>query len=310
MQNHTYRLYADIDGQRNNMSLNHKIYNSVFLKLLFVLAVATVFYFGFSYILEKKQQSLLDTERQHLLEQFNYLNKRMSNAEKTLLRIQKQEENTYRYILGLAPLPENIKKAGFGGTNPYSKYEGLVNADLLIETAKRIDILAKKLTVQSKSFEEIIKAAKIRKDKMSRIPSILPIDKEDIRKVASPFGMRKHPILRKYKMHNGLDLSAKKGTKVLSPGKGKVIYVGYTRTAGKHIKIDHGYGYISIYAHLSKTLVKKGQKVKHGDIIGLVGSTGRSTGAHLHYEIQVDGKPVNPEYFFDKNLLKGIRRDK
>ncbi len=308
MQTHSYRLYADVDLEYKKKDIKHRLYNSIFLKLLFVLVVTAVFYFGTSFVLKQKQQKLLEAERKHLLEQFNFLNQRMSKAEKALLQIQNEEENTYRYVLGLKPLPETMKKAGFGGTNPYGKYEGLVNSDLLISTAKRIDILAKKLAVQSKSFEEIIRAAKIREDKMSRIPSILPIDREKIRKIASPFGMRKHPILRKYKMHKGIDFAAKKGTPVMSTGIGKVIKTGYTRTAGRYVKIDHGYGYVSSYLHMSKILVKKGQKVKHGDVIGLVGNTGRSTGAHLHYEIQINGKAVNPEYFFDKRLLKGIKR--
>lgn len=308
MQTHSYRLYADADLGYKEQDIKHRFYHSFFLKLLFVLIVAAVFYFGISFVLKQKQEKLLKAEHKHLLEQFIYLNQRMSKAEKALLLIQKEEENTYRYVLGLEPLPETMKKAGFGGTNPYSKYEGLLNSDLLISTAKRIDILSKKLAVQSKSFEEIIKAAKIREDKMARIPSILPIEREKIRKIASPFGMRKHPILKKYKMHKGIDLVAKKGTPVRATGIGKVIKTGYTRTAGRYVKIDHGYGYVSSYLHMSKILVKKGDKVKHGDVIGLVGNTGRSTGTHLHYEIQINGKAVNPEYFFDKRLLKGIKR--
>ncbi|MCF6242413.1 MAG: M23 family metallopeptidase [Bacteroidales bacterium] len=308
MQTHSYRLYADVDLNYKKKGIKQQLYNSILLKLLFVLVVTAVFYFGISFVLKQKQQKLLEAERKHLLEQFLYLNQRMSKAEKALLQIQDEEENTYRYVLGLNPLPESMKEAGFGGTNPYSKYEGLVNSDLLISTAKRIDILAKKLAVQSKSFEEIIRAAKIREDKIARIPSILPLDRKKIRKIASPFGMRKHPILRKYKMHKGIDLVAKKGTPVMSTGIGKVIKTGYTRTAGRYVKIDHGYGYVSMYLHLSKILVKKGEKVKRGDVIGLVGNTGRSTGTHLHYEIQINGKAVNPEYFFDKRLLKGIKR--
>ncbi len=308
MQTHSYRLYADVDFGYKKQDIKHRLYNSILLKLLFVSVVAAIFYFGTSFVLKQKQEKLLEAEHQHLLEQFLYLNQRMSKAEKALLLIQNEEENTYRYVLGLKPLPESMKKAGFGGTNPYSKYEGLLNSDLLISTAKRIDILSKKLAVQSKSFEEIIKAAKIREDKMARIPSVLPIDREKIRKIASPFGMRKHPILKRYKMHKGIDLVAKKGTPVMSTGIGKVIKTGYTRTAGRYVKIDHGYGYVSSYLHMSKILVKKGQKVKRGDVVGLVGNTGRSTGTHLHYEIQINGKAVNPEYFFDKRLLKGIKR--
>ncbi|RLD71246.1 MAG: M23 family peptidase, partial [Bacteroidetes bacterium] len=218
--------------------------------------------------------------------------------EKELLMIQEQEESSYRRILEADPLPESIKNAGFGGVNAYKNYEGMLNSDLLISTAKRIDILSKKLTVQSKSFDELILLAKEREKRLAVIPSIFPLYESELQKVGSGFGMRKHPILRRVKMHKGIDLVAKRGAKIMSSGKGVVKSARYNMGYGKCVKIDHGYGYVSVYAHMSKIKVKKGQTVSHGDLIGLVGNTGRSTGPHLHYEVWINGKAVNPESFY------------
>jgi len=309
MQNSTYRLYADDEkAAKTKKSFAKVFYKSFLLKFLFVALSSFVFYSFSAHIVQKKEEKQLDSERKNLILQFELLNKRMSRAERILFKIQEQNDNTYRRILNVEAMPESMKKAGFGGVNPYGKYDGVLNSDLLISTAKRIDILSKKLAVQSKSFDEIIELAKAREKKLAVIPSVLPLKKDDVQKVGSPFGMRKHPILRVRKMHKGIDLVAKRGAKIMSSGEGVVIKAGRSGGYGKCVKVDHGYGYVSIYAHMSKIKVKEGQKVKHGDLLGLVGSTGRSTGPHLHYEVTIDGKAVDPENFFDSKLLKDKQR--
>lgn len=309
MQNRIYRLYADDKiVAKTKRSFAMVFYRSFLLKFLFVGLISFLFYSISAHIVQKKEEKQLDSERKNLILQFERLNKRMGKAEDILLKIQDQDDNTYREILNVDEMPESMKKAGFGGINPYAKYEGVLNSDLLISTAKRIDILSKKLTVQSKSFDEIIKLAKAREQKLAVIPSAFPLNIEDVKKIGSPFGMRKHPILHVWKMHKGIDLVAKRGTKIFSTGKGVVVKASRSGGYGKCVKVDHGYGYVSIYAHMSKIKVKVGQKVKHGDILGLVGSTGRSTGPHLHYEVTIDGKAVDPEKFFDERLLKDKKR--
>ena len=299
MQNHTYRLYADSTTEFEEASgFRLMFYKNIVLKLLFVFTVIAVVFVTFSNIYQNNEKIQLANERKSLLKQFGLLNERMSKAENELLRIQEQEENTYRKILEVEPVPESIKQAGFGGVNFYSNYEGLLNSELLISTAKRIDILSKKLTVQSKSFDELIKIAKKREQKLAVIPSIFPLSLNELQKIGSGFGMRKHPILHRRKMHKGIDLVAKRGAKIKATGIGVVIRARYSMGYGKCVKIDHGYGYVSVYAHMSKIKVKKGQKVKHGDLIGLVGNTGRSTGPHLHYEVWLNGKAVDPVHFY------------
>ncbi|RLD68045.1 MAG: M23 family peptidase [Bacteroidetes bacterium] len=296
---HTYRLYADGKTEdKKETNFKSKFYKSFVLKLLFVVTFSAIIFVVFSNIIQHKEKNQLENEKQNLLVQFELLNDRMGKAENELMRIQKQEEDSYRKILEVEPMPESIKKAGFGGVNAYENYEGLLNSDLLISTAKRIDILSKKLTVQSKSFDEIIELAKEREKKLAQIPSIFPLYYNDLQKIGSGFGPRKHPILKRVKMHKGVDLVARKGKKIMSTGKGVVIRAKYSMGYGKHIKIDHGYGYVSVYAHMSKMKVKKGQIVGHGDLIGLVGNTGRSTGSNLHYEVWINGKAVDPEKFY------------
>ncbi|MEN8121463.1 MAG: M23 family metallopeptidase [Bacteroidota bacterium] len=296
---HTYRLYADGNAEeKKKVSFKLKFYKSFVLKFLFVFTVSAVLYVVVSNIIQHKEKKQLDNERQNLLVQFELLNERMAKADNELMWIQKQEEDSYRKILEVKPMPESIKKAGFGGINAYEKYDGLLNSDLLISTAKRIDVLSKKLIIQSKSFDELIELAKEREKKLARIPSIFPLYYNDLQKIGSGFGMRKHPILRRFKMHNGVDLVAKRGKRIMSTGKGIVTKAAFSIGYGKHVKIDHGFGYVSVYAHMSKIKVKKGQRVKHGDIIGLVGNTGRSTGPHLHYEVWKNGKAVDPESFY------------
>lgn len=304
MQNYTYRLYEDCKTEdKKEASFKSIFYKSIVLKLLFVFVLVAVLYVVFSNIIQHKEKIELANERQNLLEQFGLLNERMDKAENELMRIQKQEENTYRKILETDPIPESIKKAGFGGVNAYKRYEGMLNSDILISTAKRIDILSKQLTVQSKSFDELIKLAKEREKKLAIIPSIFPLDYNELQKIGSGFGPRRHPILGRVKMHKGIDLVAKRGIKIKSAGKGVVIKACYSMGYGKCVKIDHGYGYVSVYAHMSKILVGEGQKVKHGDVIGLVGNTGRSTGPHLHYEVWINGKAVDPEIFYSQKKM-------
>ena len=309
MQNTTYRLYVDEKKEvKTKKSFAKVFYKSFLLKFLFVILSSVMFYSFSSFIAQDKKEKQLDNERKNLILQFELLNKRMNTAESILLKIQEQDDDTYRKILNVKTMPESMKKAGFGGVNPYAKYDGVLNSELLISTAKRIDVLSKKLAVQSKSFDEIIELAKKREKRLAVIPSVFPLNVSDVRKIGSPFGMRKHPILRTWKMHKGIDLVAKRGTKIMSSGAGVVIKAERSGGYGKCVKVDHGYGYVSIYAHMSKIKVKKGQKVKHGDLLGLVGSTGRSTGPHLHYELTIDGKAVDPENFFDIKLLKDVAR--
>lgn len=235
--------------------------------------------------------------------QYEQLNRKMQQIESVLDNLQDRDNQIYRVIFEANPISEDVRKAGFGGVNRYVDLEGFENSELIISTTKRMEILSKQVVVQSKSLDEIQRMALDKEVLLSAIPSIQPINNEDLRRMASGYGWRTDPFTKSRRMHKGMDFSAPTGTPIYAPSDGKVIRVD-SRSAGygKHIRIDHGFGYVTLYAHLSKYNVSRGQEVKRGDVIGFVGNTGRSVAPHLHYEIRKDGKHLNPINFYYGDL--------
>jgi murein DD-endopeptidase MepM/ murein hydrolase activator NlpD len=276
-----------------------KTVSYLFTGLFFAIIFLFISYTFFDSPKEKK----LKREKEELLLQYELLNKRIENLNKVLADIQERDDNIYRVIFEAEPIPANIRKAGFGGANKYKELEKLSNSDLVIETAKKVDVLEKQIYIQSKSFDEIYQMAKEKENMLSSIPAIQPVSNKNLKRMASGFGYRIHPIYKTRKFHKGMDFSAPVGTEVYATGNGVVEKVAKDRTGyGTHIVIDHGYGYKTIYAHLDKYLVKEGQKVHRGDLIGEVGNTGTSTAPHLHYEVLKNGKQVNPAYYYFNDL--------
>jgi murein DD-endopeptidase MepM/ murein hydrolase activator NlpD len=231
------------------------------------------------------------------------MNKKLNQLNVVLNEIEQRDNNIYRVLFETNPIPSEVRKAGFGGVNRYENLEGFDNSKLVIETTKKIEILTKQIVIQSKSLDEIERLAGEKEKLLSAIPSIQPIKKSDLTRMASGFGYRTDPFNKSRKMHSGMDFTAPRGTPVYAASDGKIIRADSRSTGyGKHIRIDHGFGYVTLYAHLSKYNVKRGQKVKKGDVIGFVGSTGRSQAPHLHYEVQIDKKRVNPINYYLGNL--------
>lgn len=235
--------------------------------------------------------------------QFELLDKKMDQVEAVLDNLQDRDNNIYRIIFETNPIPEDVRKAGFGGINRYQDLEGYSNSKLVIETTRRLDISSKQLVVQSKSLDEIHRLAKDKEALLKAIPSIQPIRNKDLIRMASGYGYRTDPFTKKRKRHKGMDFSAKRNTPVYAPSDGVVTRADSRSSGyGKHIRINHGFGYVTLYAHLNKYNVRRGQKVKRGEIIGYVGSTGRSKAPHLHYEVLKDKIHVNPIHFYNGNL--------
>lgn len=235
--------------------------------------------------------------------QLKVLNKKLEQVESTLANIEKRDNNLYRAYFEASPIPENQRKAGFGGINRYDYLEGFESSDLIVNTTERLDILTKELVIQSKSLDEIELLAKNKESLLSSIPSIQPVKSSDLRRMASGYGYRIDPFTKARRMHFGMDFSAKRGTPIYATGDGTVSRAD-SRAAGfgKHVRIDHGFGYVTIYAHMDSYKVVKGDKVKRGDLIGYVGSSGRSVAPHLHYEIVKDGVKINPINFYSGSL--------
>mgnify|MGYP001257743441 FL=1 len=258
-----------------------------------------IFYQFFDSPKEKK----LKLEIQNLTSQYEVIDKNMKQVEIVLDEIQDRDDNIYRVIFEADPIPTSIRKQGFGGVNRYEKLLGLSNSELMINTSKKIDQLTKQLYLQSKSFDEVIDLAKNKSNMLASIPAIQPVANKDLKRMASGYGYRIHPIYKTRKMHYGMDFSAKTGTEIYSTGDGIVSKVKRSKRGyGNYVKINHGFGYETLYAHMSKYIVKKGQKVKRGEIIGFVGNSGISTAPHLHYEVRKDNKKINPVNFYYNDL--------
>ena len=269
--------------------------SSVFLSFFILL----IFYQFFDSPKEKK----LKLEIQNLTTQYEVIDKNMKQVEIVLDEIQDRDDNIYRVIFEADPIPTSIRKQGFGGVNRYEKLLGLSNSELMINTSKKIDQLTKQLYLQSKSFDEVIDLAKNKSNMLASIPAIQPVANKDLKRMASGYGYRIHPIYKTRKMHYGMDFSAKTGTEIYSTGDGVVSKVKRSKRGyGNYVKINHGFGYETLYAHMSKYIVKKGQKVKRGEVIGFVGNSGISTAPHLHYEVRKDNKKINPINFYYNDL--------
>jgi murein DD-endopeptidase MepM/ murein hydrolase activator NlpD len=250
---------------------------------------------------ESPSEKILKRENEQYKLQYKILNGRINQISKVLSDIQNRDDNIYRVIFEADPIPKTVREAGYGGVDRYAKLEGYDNSQIITETTKKIDKIARQLYIQSNSFDRVFKMAKSKAEMLSCIPAIQPVSKNHSR-LASGFGMRMHPIYKTLRMHTGVDFAAPRGTPIYATGKGVVIKVKYSGGYGKEIVIDHGYGYKTVYAHLSKYNVRRGQKVKRGQIIGYVGSTGLSIGSHVHYEVRKNDKPINPVHFFFKDL--------
>lgn len=253
--------------------------------------------------IESPKEKAQKRELENMELSYGLLNKKMSQVEKVLEGIQHRDNEIYRLYFETNPIPEEQRKAGFGGVNRYKSLEGFENSDMIIDVSKNMDILSKQLYIQSKSLDEIINLAEDKEKLLAGIPAIQPIRKEDLSRMASGYGWRSDPFTKARKKHNGMDFTAPTGTPIYATGNGKVKRADNTASGfGEHIEIDHGYGYKTLYAHLSKYNVKRGQYVNRGDLIGFVGNTGRSVGPHLHYEVHKNGKPINPINFYYGNL--------
>lgn len=282
-----------------------KYYLSVGLFYLFFGGVLGVAYFcAFIYLFDSPEEKKLKRENQELLSQYEVMNRKLDQLEVVLADIQVRDENIYRVIYEADSIPTSVRRAGFGGVNRYENLEGLSNSELVISTAKRLDVVTKQLYVQSISFDEIIDLARRNREMIQCVPAIMPISNRDLRRTASGWGWRIHPIYKIKKFHEGMDFSAPVGTEIYATGNGVVemvvsSYSGY----GKHVRINHGFGYQSLYAHMDAFKVRVGQEVKRGDVIGYVGNTGTSTAPHVHYEVICRGKKVNPQlYYFQEDL--------
>jgi murein DD-endopeptidase MepM/ murein hydrolase activator NlpD len=266
------------------------------------MAFGLVFYLAADLWFESPKERRMKRELDNMVIQYELMNGKLDQLANVLSDIEKRDDEIYRTIFEAGPIPNEVRTAGFGGANRYKNLEGFNNSDLLIDTRKKLDQIANRAYVQTKSFDDVVEMARDKEQMLASIPAIQPVANKDLKRMASGYGYRIHPIYKVRKLHTGTDFSAPTGTPIYATGDGKVSTYKRSRAGyGNHIIIDHGYGYQTLYAHMSKVDVKRGQKVKRGDVIGYIGSSGRSTAPHLHYEVIKDGRKINPiNYFFNE----------
>lgn len=306
MAKRKYKFNPDtLSYERVGISFQEKFFR-IFAYFLSSFALALIMVVVFLNMYETPKSKSIKRENNRLLTQYELMSKDLEKIDKVLAELEQRDDNIYRVIFEAEPIPSSVRKAGFGGTNKYSELEDMNNSELVIETAKKLDMIAKEAYIQSKSYDEVLKLALNKEEMLASIPSIQPVANKDLKKTASGWGYRMHPIYKVRKFHWGMDFTAPTGTPVYATGDGKVTQVsGSSRSRvgfGLVIKIDHGYDYETLYGHLSSFNVKRGQKVKRGDIIGYVGNTGGSTAPHLHYEVHKNGRAINPAYYYYKDL--------
>ena len=252
---------------------------------------------------DSPKEKRLNREITILTSQYEIVEDKLNQVELVLDDIQNRDDNIYRVIFEAEPIPKSIRKAGYGGINRYQNLKGYSNSELIVKTNEKVDQISKQLYIQSKSYDEIIELAKNKTDMLAALPAIQPVSNKNLSRIASGYGYRIHPIYKTRKLHTGMDFSAKKGTPIYATGDGKISKLRKSRRGyGNHVIIDHGYGYKTLYAHMTKYIVRKGQKVKRGEVIGYVGSTGTSVAPHLHYEVIKDGRKINPVDFYYNDL--------
>ncbi|MEA4868149.1 MAG: M23 family metallopeptidase [Rikenellaceae bacterium] len=276
----------------------------------FMFMMSVVLSLGYYYIyteyfkLETPKLLSLKRSNEELASSLELVNKRFESLNKSLYALQMRDNYVYRPIFGMDEIPEDVRNAGFGGTDRYSYLQNFEKSGILSRTAFNLDVLYKKAYVQSRSFDDLAQLARNADEMTLCVPAIPPVNIASSRiRYSSSFGYRRDPFHGDFRMHNGIDLSGPTGEHIYATGNGKVVEVGHDFFGyGNFVMIDHGFGYKTRYAHLKEANVTVGRIVKRGEVIGFMGNTGRSKGPHLHYEVIFKGRTVNPLNYYNRDV--------
>ena len=275
----------------------------VLLALLPGLVVGVIGIFLVYQFVDSPKEAALKRENQQLIIQYELINQQLGDVEQVLGDVRRRDDNIYRVIFEADPLPESVRRGGAGGRNRYKDLAGFATSDMVIDTRRRLDQLARRIYIQSVSLDEVANLALRKQEMLASIPAVQPIAGLELDHIASGYGMRMHPIHKIVKFHAGMDFTATTGTEVHATGDGRVVFADYsTNGYGVHVIIDHGFDMETLYAHLDAVKVRAGQRVKRGDVIGVVGNTGLSAAPHLHYEVHKNGEALDPANYFFNDL--------
>jgi murein DD-endopeptidase MepM/ murein hydrolase activator NlpD len=249
------------------------------------------------------QAKLAEMKYEKMKQNYDMLASQAGTLQQEMASLEKRDNQVYRSIFEANPLPDSARAKLTEKNNEIQKVQAINDEQLGNELAKTLNNISERVNYQFASYNEIENLIKNQGEKLASIPAIQPVSNRDLDRIASGFGMRIDPVYGTAKMHKGLDFTAPQGTPIYATGNGIVEVAGQTGDGyGNHIVINHGYGYETLYGHMYKVKVRAGQKVKRGEVIGWVGSTGKSTGPHCHYEVHINGQEVDPVYFFYNDL--------
>jgi len=263
-------------------------------------SLGAVFFFIFVSLFDSPEEVQLEQEKSRLQAQYKLLERNMDDINDVLADLQQRDDNLYRVIFQADPIPFSVRKST-SNSEYYKQLLNMTSSQIAVATTKKYDELKKQIYIQSKSYDELVKLASNQEEMLKHLPAIQPILNRNLTRTASGFGWRIDPVYRTRRFHEGMDFTAPVGTDIYATGNGTVRLAGWRQGYGNCVEINHGFGYLTLYGHMHQIKVRAGQKVSRGDVIGKVGSTGKSTGPHLHYEVHYKGKVMNPQqyYFLD-----------
>jgi murein DD-endopeptidase MepM/ murein hydrolase activator NlpD len=289
-----------IEEQKSLRNILIRLRKTIIYAIGLALFLCVLSYFG---IFTSPEKIILKERSQFLVSKINTINNSFDSVSSFLAKTQQRDDKFYRVITQKEPINPATRQAGFGGTNNYENLEGYDHSKLLINAEKKGDILSSQINIQQQSYEELIKYAKNLNDSLLSIPAVTPMAPNDYKMISSPFGWRMHPVFHKYIHHDGIDFSAEIGQKIYATGYGVVVAADDNSNGyGRHVSINHGFGFMTLYGHMSKILVNVGDTVYRGTLIGRVGNSGTSTGPHVHYEVHYKNEIVDPSYYYTGDL--------
>lgn len=280
--------------------------NTLFFKLKRMLihlfsgvSLGALFFFIFVTFVDSPEEKQLEQEKSRLHAQYRLLERSMEEMQEVLTDLQQRDDNLYRVVFQADPIPYSVRKASAANTEYYKQLLRMTNSEIAVATTQKSNELRKQIYIQSKSYDDLVVLASEQEEKLKHIPAIQPVLNKDLTRTASGFGWRIDPVYRTRRFHEGMDFTAPTGSDVFATGNGTVELAGWRQGYGNTVEINHGFGYRTLYGHMSRVMVRTGQKVNRGEVIGLVGNTGKSTGPHLHYEVHFRGQVQNPmNYYF------------
>jgi murein DD-endopeptidase MepM/ murein hydrolase activator NlpD len=280
-----------------------KTFMRILLISLSVLGVAFLFAILLFTFIKSPKEKAQARELEYMKLKYEILNDRLDDLEALMTDMEQRDNNLYRMMFEADPIPSQVRRSGFSDADRYADLYGYMNSDLVVSAARKMDVIASQLYNQSVSYDSLFVMARNKSDMLAHIPAIFPLKETEVKYISSYFGYRPDPIYKIEKFHSGMDFTAALGTEAYATGDGVVYDVernewGY----GNMVILDHGYGYKTRYAHLLKPAVRKGQKVKRGQVIGYIGATGKATGVHLHYEVLKNDDQIDPINFFYQDL--------